>query len=102
MCATCISNDDAPPVPVLIDVIKRQRRRQRRTKWTARVAASICGFFVCFFTLQTVQGAPYFLILVLTHLFLAWRALSIAERVAGRLDHTKKHLRLTEALQENG
>ena len=102
MCATCISNEDAPPVPVLIDVIKRQRRSQRRAKWTARVGASIFAFFVCYFTLKTVQGAPYFLIFALIHLFLAWKALSIAERVAERLDDTKKHLRLTEALQETG
>lgn len=100
MCATCIASPDAPPIPVLIATIKRFRRIQRRAKWFARFMALVFGFFVCTSTVQAFQGAHSMLLLAAVHLALAWLMLKRAEEVAARLDHTKEHLRLTEALHE--
>lgn len=102
MCAACIDfkDPDAPPVKVLIAMIKVKLRRQRRIKWGARAATVVCGFFVCFFTLNAFNGTYWMAVFAVLDLFMAWRLLRVAEVAAGRADHTLDHLRRTEALDQ--
>jgi len=102
MCATCMSNPDAPPLPDLIANIKKKLRHQRQAKWLARACAASDGVLVCLFTGWALNGAPELGAFVVVFLLLAWWMLRSAERLAYKADHTAYHLRVTEALLISG
>lgn len=100
MCAACIDfkDPDAPPVAVIIADIKAKRRAQLRAKWLWRLLASVSAFYVFFFTVSAFDEGLFMLVYALLNLYLVWWALKNAESAADALDHTKQHLRMTEAL----
>jgi hypothetical protein len=102
MCATCIASADAPPRDVLIAAIKRSLRRHRRHKWTARVLTLVPAVMVWSLAIQVAEGAAYMSVFILIDLYVAWMLLKTAEVTAVRADHALKHLRLTEALKDEG
>ena len=99
MCATCVSGSDAPPVAALITAIKRELRRQRQIKWVSRAVAAVAGVLACYFTWIMFQGGMFMVVFVIIDILTAWVMLRVAEEAAERADHTKEHLRLTEALE---
>lgn len=104
MCAACIDfkDPDAPPVAVIIANTKKQLRRQRTLVWGLRVVALLLAGLVWVHTWWGFNGHPNLLVWIVAYLYGVWLVLAKAEIGAGRVDHTKKHLRLTEALQDPG